>query len=66
MTTVKTTLAEVRKVARVDTAKLKATTQADIERQAREDGTDDFSPFPAFFGASAKISRPDQGAMTIF
>lgn len=46
MATVKTTLAQARKAARVDIAKLKATTQADIEHQAHEDGTDDFSPFP--------------------
>lgn len=45
MTTVKMTIAEARKAARIDTAKLKATTEADIERQAKEDGTDDFRPF---------------------
>ena len=39
------TLAEARKAARVDTAKMNDTTQADIERHALEDGTDDFRPF---------------------
>lgn len=46
MAVVKHTLAEARQMARVDRDKLRATTPADIERHAREDGTDDFSPFP--------------------
>lgn len=47
------TLAEARKAARVDIAKLKASTQPDIERHALEDGTDDFSPFPPPNGAES-------------
>lgn len=46
MAIVRKTLAQARQSARVDHAKLNATTQTDIERQAREDGTDDFQLFP--------------------
>lgn len=53
------TLAEARKSARVDTAKLSATTQTDIERQALEDGADDFRPFPPI-ARTAKRKSPER------
>lgn len=46
MAVVKHTLAEARQIARADRAKINATTQADIERHAREDGADVFRLFP--------------------
>jgi putative transcriptional regulator len=46
---IRKTTAEIGQGGRIDYARVDATTQADIERQAREDGTDlrEFPPSPA-------------------